>query len=384
MRSFNPVKGWGFVECDQTKLIYSQDVFLLKQELPAGFSVSAGDHLTFKVKQGQKGIQATEVKVVTPPEKATFVGELKSWNDDKGYGFISCEASHQLHGKDVFVLRTELQQPVVMQGTRMQFKVRVGERGPVAYEVQVLGAAPGGGSWEAPSTAWQGQKPQQQQSWMPGPIIGSCKGPWGMQAAWGGQAPAAQWGAAGGGQAWGAAGGVKAPNESEVFFGTIKAVNAEKGWGHIICEATHKLYGKDMFVMKTGLESVSPSPGLLVAFNVAQSPKGPHATNLRALTGIPDQMYAGSIKSFNAEKGWGFIEAEVCKLIYVTDVFVHKTDLAEGWTPNAGDQVQFTIDLSGGRAAAKTVQPGAGAMQPSGFEAIKGPPMIVPRRVTPY
>ena len=56
VRSFNPHKGWGFIECDSTS-----DVFFLKKDLQ-GFGVSVGDEVSFQVTQNEKGARATDIK----------------------------------------------------------------------------------------------------------------------------------------------------------------------------------------------------------------------------------------------------------------------------------------------------------------------------------
>eukprot|EP00435_Cladocopium_sp_Y103_P049680 s1518_g15.t1 len=98
---------------------------------------------------GEKGQQATEVKVMVTPEEATYHGEIKSFNPNKGYGFVGCEA---FPGQDVFVLKSEIPGGFAPQGGRMgflrpcerhcKFKVKTdSEKGPAATEVQLLGAA---------------------------------------------------------------------------------------------------------------------------------------------------------------------------------------------------------------------------------------------------
>ena len=44
--------------------------------------------------------------------------------------------------------------------------------------------------------------------------------------------------------------GFSDPKETDVFFGTVKAIN-EKGFGHIASEAMTRIYGKDIFTHRT-------------------------------------------------------------------------------------------------------------------------------------
>lgn len=41
----------------------------------------------------------------------------------------------------------------------------------------------------------------------------------------------------------------------------------------------------------------------------------------------------------------------------MTDVFLHKKDMQGGQTPKPGNVFKFTIDVTTGRAAAKSVKP---------------------------
>jgi len=129
--SFNPHKGWGFIECN------GQDVFVNKREC-AGFCLSKGDQVQFSITTGEKGSQATSVRLLGAPEDAHYYGEIKSFNGSKGYGFIGSEA---FPGQDVFVLKSELPGGFAPQGGQCKFKVKMEEKGPAAAEVQLLGAA---------------------------------------------------------------------------------------------------------------------------------------------------------------------------------------------------------------------------------------------------
>jgi CspA family cold shock protein len=49
----------------------------------------------------------------------------------------------------------------------------------------------------------------------------------------------------------------------------------------------------------------------------------------------------GTVKWFNERKGFGFIEGEDEK-----DIFVHRTSLEEGTLLNDGDQVEYEVEAS--------------------------------------
>jgi hypothetical protein len=65
----------------------------------------------------------------------------------------------------------------------------------------------------------------------------------------------------------------------------MKSVNAEKGWGHISCDATNKIYGKDMFIMKTQLDASGCVAEQTVCFTVSGSGLRVCHTAMRAWIG---------------------------------------------------------------------------------------------------
>merc|ERR1719291_393309 len=131
------------------------------------------------------------------------------------------------------------------------------------------------------------------------------------------------------------------------YVGSVKSFNAMKGWGMIECNKTFAQYGKDMFFLRTDLPTGHADPGQRLRFNVFMDFNGPKATNIQLIGAnfpavgtmqrqpvaqmqkqipfmipfpsmpmaahkgfSPTQIYFGVVKSFNAEKGWGFITCE--------------------------------------------------------------------------
>jgi len=360
VKSFNATKGWGFVESAASQQIYGADVFLLKSELTGAIGCSAGDNVSFQVTRGQKGIQARNVRVISGSgsEDQTFFGTVKGFDPHKGWGFISCDLAMQTYGKDVFVTGKQIPGGMAPEGTQVQFTVRMEEKGPVAQTVRILNQGKGFSMMGKGMGKFQGKgmgSPQYALQQWAAPQMWGKGGP----AVWGGMP---SFGMAGYGPMWGPSpmmwGGPaqKDPDENSTFFGAMKTINVEKGWGHIDCDSLKKLYGKDMFVMKSNLEGAQVAVGQEVQFNVAQGPKGPHAVNIRPFAGLGDapQTFSGIVKSFNEGKGWGFIENETARQIYQQDVFVHMKEM-QGVTPGPGTQVQFGVDISSGRPSAKNV-----------------------------
>eukprot|EP00931_Biecheleriopsis_adriatica_P056158 TRINITY_DN3327_c0_g2_i1.p1 TRINITY_DN3327_c0_g2~~TRINITY_DN3327_c0_g2_i1.p1 ORF type:complete len:215 (-),score=63.23 TRINITY_DN3327_c0_g2_i1:277-870(-) len=120
--------------------------------------------------------------------------------------------------------------------------------------------------------------------------------------------------------------------------GTVKSFRADKGFG-FITDAN----GQDIFLHKKSCtDGGVPQQGDTVYFDMTESTAKPgtmQATNVTGGTGKPPQE--GTVKMFNAEKGFGFITAQDG-----TDVFVHAKACTDGATPQQGDWVKFTIQPS--------------------------------------
>mmetsp|Transcript_84304 Transcript_84304/g.149344 ORF Transcript_84304/g.149344 Transcript_84304/m.149344 type:complete len:100 (+) Transcript_84304:3-302(+) len=63
IKSYSQAKGYGHIDCDETKAIYGKDMFVLRSELK-GVMISAGDEVEFTLTMGTKGVQAKDVRVI--------------------------------------------------------------------------------------------------------------------------------------------------------------------------------------------------------------------------------------------------------------------------------------------------------------------------------
>lgn len=106
VKSFAPSKGYGFIGCDDI----DGDVFFMKKNLPlelqspevygraSGFQLK--DYkVAFDLVQTADGKQQGHNLVLSNPGDAPYIGTVKSWNGQKGYGFLT---SSMWEGKDIF------------------------------------------------------------------------------------------------------------------------------------------------------------------------------------------------------------------------------------------------------------------------------------------
>lgn len=379
VKSYNAAKGYGFIEVQG-----SQDVFFMKSE-NKDFA-DKGDQVAFQLSTGNKGPQAKEVQVVARGDGSSF-GIVKSYNPTKGFGFIESEQTFAVYQKDVFFMKSALGGIDLSSGAKVTFQVQESEKGPQAANVKVVGGMSQAGSYgggggggggaggvspaalgalaQVPGIeaivgllaqalsggAMPSAAPSAPSSYgggySQGGGYGKASGKGKMQAAPSMQRPAVS-SMVGGGGASGSQG------DNKILFGTVKSYNAGKGWGFITTNM-----GEDVFVLSKSVIAGTLTTGGLVVFTKSMGPKGFQADNVQTVA--PQELarsYVGTVKGFQAEKGWGFIGApEAAKF---GDIFLHNRDL-NGQMVSQGETVEFTIEVNNnGRPQARNVSAGGG------------------------
>merc|ERR1719428_2639618 len=140
-------------------------------------------------------------------------------------------------------------------------------------------------------------------------------------------------------------------DEGPVHVGVVKSVNINSGYGFIDCPETFNQYGRDVFVHHVQINGFNT--GDRVKFIVQRNSQGhPQAYDLeeaqekdfpqqdsskpnKPRVSVDDRadiepslpLHAGTIKSFDGNKGYGFID---CPEVFATssrDVFIHRLQL---------------------------------------------------------
>lgn len=328
IKSFNHMKGWGFIESEQITALFGKDIMVTREQLLNG-QAEAGQAVSFSCGEGRTGPIATNVQIVDPryvqqlaqqgmghmmpmvpmyPQQGgvrgtihgggqTLQGWIKSFNPVKGWGFISSEQTQALYGKDIMVRKEDLPGGHAEANQTVSFVVMEGRTGPIATKVQIFDERGRAGGMFPPK--FQG--------------MDGRNGP---------------------------------------YKGSIKSFNEVKGYGFILCEQTHLRFHKDIMVRKDELPDGSVDVGQVVSFTVAEGRTGPVAANVQLLDAdgkspqyeaSADTEYHGSIKSFNKVKGWGFVQCEDTFAIFKKDIMVRKDELADIEGAMAGVAVTFSV-----------------------------------------
>lgn len=161
---------------------------------------------------------------------ARYTGVVKSINSDAGFGFIACEETHEVFGRDVFAKQSQLEG--LKAGDSVSFSVAVDPaRGfPQARALEPVSARP-------ELEPRRHRAPAQAGAWLAGV-------------------------------------------DSEVCYtGVVRTRNELGGYGFVACQETYRMFGRDVFVNPGLMAGVRV--GDVVSFRVAINPaKGPQASTL--------------------------------------------------------------------------------------------------------
>jgi len=324
-------------------------------------------------------------------------GVIKAVNASGGYGFISCPDISQVFGCDVFAHAKQI--GGLSPGTEVSFAILLNKDSkPQAFDIEELSPNPNMGKGKGAMMAMLGGFEQMSPMPSKGPPKGMVKGM--------------------GGQAFGDLGN---------FIGTIKNFNAEKGFGFLDIPALAGRVEGDVFLHGSNLGQFGP--GSVVKCTVYLHNGRAQAKNLEeasaaemqqaqtapdvSMTGgagmagmpgmdmagmgamgkgmnsgfpgpggtghIPDQdlgQYVGSVKTFNASRGFGFITCDTLAQQGYPDVFVHQKHIGEH---QVGELVAFTAFVHKGShlqakdlsAVSESAMPGMAGMP--GMPAMKMP-----------
>jgi len=282
IKSYGLKKGFGFITSEEFP---GEEVFFSNRILPrevldsfndrSGIQL-AGKTVSFTVTQNDNGkLAAGEVALVVADGEDS-VGKVKSYNPNKGYGFLT---SASVEG-DIFFTKRDLAahcQHMNIAGASATFKLVVAEDGkPQANQVSPQGMM---GAMAALPWPGMGMAPGIPMAWSKGGGFGGGCGGKGM----------------GGGGCW------KAPERDRPMHGVVKNFDDNRGFGFIHAPEIPR----DIYFQGQGS---SFSQGDRVSFYLNYTPDGkPQARGVSP--GFTDgESLTGTVKSYNAANGFGFVQ----------------------------------------------------------------------------
>lgn len=348
IKSFNPKKGFGFIGSEEA----GGDIYFKSQALPQelrdgffdeNFIQLVGRNVQASARTTPDGkLQATSITLLAQDPLDQLVGTVKNFSDKAGYGFI---VSSSVEG-DVFFKLKYVPQELGGSGVRGQavrFCLHTTEDGKpqankVAFKASSMGAAPmvpaqawGGGACAGKGMAWGGG--------------GAPMGAWSPMGAMAWAAPVMQApmkGKAQGfgkGQAKGAAKGA-AHGAGGMMTGVVKHFVPDKMFGFIECAAV----GADVY-FKSDVPMDAGTP-VSFALNVTQDGK-PQAQlgSVTPTAGENDEM-VGTIKSYNAQNAWGFVDVPGSADVYFKAQELPPDMQSLGAEALVGQQVRFRVHVT--------------------------------------
>lgn len=252
IKSFNPIKGWGFISSEEVMALLGKDIMVLMSAaefesfFPDGENAAQGKLVSFAVTKGRNGPLATDLELIESANRGrstpsfgvqaksqmkmemafdpdmVYEGSFKSFNHAKGWGFLTSDELIDVCGKpDVMILKKDLPHGRAEVGQSVTFTMAEGHTGPLAVNVSFVDFVT-----EAPAAEGNGER----------------------------------------------------------FDGHLKSYNPQKGWGFIASEQTHDMFNKDIMVVKQDLDKALPKgdakPGMQVSFSLAEGRTGVIAVDL--------------------------------------------------------------------------------------------------------
>jgi CspA family cold shock protein len=94
-----------------------------------------------------------------------------------------------------------------------------------------------------------------------------------------------------------------AGSDDPVLDATVKSFNAEKGFGFVaLSDGSPDAF---LHINKLDKHAEEPRPGMRLRVRVGNAPRGPQVTEVLSVE--PEQRVRGTVKWFDATKGFGFI-----------------------------------------------------------------------------
>jgi len=397
--SFNQNSGFGFISCSDTHAKYGRDVFLPKSELGEFWM---GDTVMFQVELDATGgmPKAKNLRAV-PGSKGPNSGGAAdgtgaaagggcgapgaggSWKNSAPPGPLGARpgggaapssppagggtpADEMMLQQMLLEQQQEKEQLMQLQMQVTQVVVQAAMAKQQAMEQEAM-MQQQFALMQQPETAQQQQQlmqqqfqQQMQQQMMMG-AAGGFMGPCGMGLTGQGVAPTGPNAAMAAQMAMGS-GNAQLPapqpppdfDMDKRYVGVIKSFNTAKGIGFVDCAEITEKFGCDVFLHASQILH-DEEVGDVISFSVQLGRLGqPRAKDIQAIGSVqdpemaalqkdPNQVYTGTVKSYNSEKGFGFIVCNETYSQFGSDVFLHK-DQVKGI--NVGDTVKFTLRLS--------------------------------------
>jgi len=193
-----------------------------------------------------------------------YVGRLKSFNNQKGFGFLSCKQSKADWGVDVFIHKNFVPQPWHI-GQPVEYAVTLNGRGqPQALDVNWLPRLP-----EAPKPGAI-RVPQG-----PPAAVGRPATPGGGVVATGSACTGGTGDPAGSAAAT-TASAHRAPVQKKVerYIGTLKSYSVAQGYGFVACEELFQSHKRDVYLDRSQVPTEGWRLGMCLEFGTTLNQKG--------------------------------------------------------------------------------------------------------------